>query len=74
MVINEKQIAEYMKLFESKKESYIKFVYEEIKDVNDTLVALWKVARAAKKWVNAAPGAWAADAEAELVEALNVLE
>ena len=73
-ILDEKQIAEYMVMFEKNPDAYVKFVLVEIKDMNETLVSLWKVARAAKKWINAAPGAMSVDAETELVIALDGLK
>lgn len=73
-MINEQEIADSMALLESNPESPLRFMAQEIKELGGTALALWKVARAARRWQLALPGEPSVNAEAQMVEALDALK
>jgi hypothetical protein len=54
-------------------QQFVPMAHEALREIADTLDALWKVARAARRWQKAPPGRQSSEREAELVELLKAL-
>ena len=72
-MINEKELEGTMALLEKKQDAALRFFWIEIKEMAETIDRLWKVARAARRWQRAYPGADAALAESDMMDALDAL-
>lgn len=73
-MIDEHQLQDYRKLFESKQDAPVRFVMLEIKEMSDTLEALWDLARSVRRWQRAFPGKPSVDAEADMIDILDSLK
>lgn len=74
VVITEKELVDYLALFEQNPDKPVRFLMVEIGHLRDSIDSLWKVARAARRWQRASPGRESALAEDELMNYLDELK